>query len=107
MVPSNDIIFMAQGTSWDNNIKTQIMRGTLIGCVRTWWEGLSVRGCERWLEAHACNNNVRQERLVQGRGRLRRVLGCGKGLLEARGRGGSDGSDEVQGLRWGGRCERE
>ena len=33
--------FMTQGTSWDNNTKTQIMIGTLTGCVRKWWEGLS------------------------------------------------------------------
>ena len=35
------LYFMTQGTSWDNNTKTQIMVGTLTGCVRKWWEGLS------------------------------------------------------------------
>ena len=35
------LYFMTQGTSWDNNTKTQIMIGTLTGCVRKWWEGLS------------------------------------------------------------------
>ena len=33
--------FMTQETSWDNNTKTQIMIGTLIGCAKKWWEGLS------------------------------------------------------------------
>ena len=32
---------MTQGTNWDNNTKTQIMIGTLTGCVRKLWEGLS------------------------------------------------------------------
>ena len=35
------LYFMTQGTNWDNNTKTQIMIGTLIGCTRKWWEGLS------------------------------------------------------------------
>ena len=35
------LYFMTQGTNWDNNTKTQIMVGTLTGCVRKWWEGLS------------------------------------------------------------------
>ena len=35
------LYFMTQGTNWDNNTKTQIMIGTLRGCVRKWWEGLS------------------------------------------------------------------
>ena len=35
------LYFMTQGTSWDNNTKTQIMIGTLTECVRKWWEGLS------------------------------------------------------------------
>ena len=35
------LYFMTQGTSWDNNTKTQIMIRTLTGCVRKWWEGLS------------------------------------------------------------------
>ena len=28
------LYFMTQGTNWDNNTKTQIMIGTLTGCVR-------------------------------------------------------------------------
>ena len=28
------LYFMTQGTSWDNNTKTQIMIGTLTGCVK-------------------------------------------------------------------------
>ena len=32
------LYFMTQGTSWDHNTKTQIMIGTLTGCVRKWWE---------------------------------------------------------------------
>ena len=35
------LYFMTQGTSWDNNTKTQIMVRTLTGCVKKWWEGLS------------------------------------------------------------------
>ena len=31
----------SQGTNWDNNTKTQIMIGTLIGYARKGWEGLS------------------------------------------------------------------
>ena len=34
------LYFMTQGTSWDNNTKTQIMIGTLTGCVKKWWKGL-------------------------------------------------------------------
>ena len=34
------LYFMTQGTNWDNNTKTQILIGTLIGCARKWWEGL-------------------------------------------------------------------
>ena len=35
------LYFMTQGKNWDNNTKTQIMIGTLTGCDRKWWEGLS------------------------------------------------------------------
>ena len=35
------LYFMTQETNWDNNTKTQIMIGTLSGCARKWWEGLS------------------------------------------------------------------
>ena len=35
------LYFMTQGKNWDNKTKIQIMIGTLIGCVRKWWEGLS------------------------------------------------------------------
>ena len=35
------LYFMTQEKNWDNDTKTQIMIGTLIGCVRKWWEGLS------------------------------------------------------------------
>ena len=35
------LYFMTQGTNWNNNTKTQIMIGTLTGCVIKWWEGLS------------------------------------------------------------------
>ena len=35
------LYFLTQGTNWDNNTKTQIMIGTLIGRTRKWWEGLS------------------------------------------------------------------
>ena len=36
------LMSLTQETNWDNNTKTQIMIGILIGCVRKWWEGLSV-----------------------------------------------------------------
>ena len=35
------LYFITQGTNWDNNTKSQIMIGTLTGCARKWWEGLS------------------------------------------------------------------
>ena len=34
------LYFMTQGINWHNNTKTQIMIGTLTGCVRKWWERL-------------------------------------------------------------------
>ena len=36
------LYFMTQETNYDNNTTTQIMIGTLTGCVRKWWEILSV-----------------------------------------------------------------